>query len=113
MERSDEELAKQLWAIGDIARLRILRLLPHSPNCEHENNVSQLADKLGMPQPTISHHLKVLRQAGVISNKKMCRDVFYWIDRERSGQIDGALREVLNIGAEIREAEEVLASKEE
>ena len=112
MERSDEELAKQLWAIGDIARLRILRLLPHSPNCEHENNVSQLAGKLGMPQPTISHHLKVLRQAGVISNKKMCRDVFYWIDREGSDQIWKALREVLKIRVESEEAHKVLASRE-
>ena len=58
MAATDEELAKQLWALGDIARLNILRLLPRATNCEHGNNVSQLAEKLGMTQPTVAHTLR-------------------------------------------------------
>ena len=84
MAATDEELAKQLWALGDIARLNILRLLPRESNCEHGNNVSQLAEKLGMTQPTVSHHLRVLRQAGLVDNKKMCRDVFHWVDPKQA-----------------------------
>jgi DNA-binding transcriptional ArsR family regulator len=42
--------------------------------------VSQLAEDLGIPQPTLSHHLRVLRQAGLVSYKRMCRDVYYWLD---------------------------------
>jgi ArsR family transcriptional regulator, arsenate/arsenite/antimonite-responsive transcriptional repressor len=80
--RRDSELAKQLWAVGDPVRLRILRLLPPTPACEHENNVSALAQRLGLSQPTISHHLRVLRQAGLVSFRKMCRDVYYWVEPE-------------------------------
>jgi ArsR family transcriptional regulator len=73
-----EKLASQLWAIGDPMRLRLLALLPESPNCEHENNVSRLAEVLDISQPSVSHHLRILRQTGLVSHRKMCRDVFYW-----------------------------------
>ena len=95
MARSDKELAIKLWAIGDIRRIEILRLLPRSSNCEHGNNVSQLAEKLGMPQPTVSHHLRVLRQAGLVVNKKMCRDVFYWIEMGCAEEVSIDLHEIL------------------
>jgi ArsR family transcriptional regulator len=91
----DSELAKQLWAVGDLVRLKILRLLPTTDDCEHENNVSQLAEKLGLTQPTISHHLRILRQAGLVSNRKMCRDVYYWIDREAAQTLVKALESAL------------------
>lgn len=74
-------LAKQLWALGDEVRLRLLALLPYSPEVEEVFNVSRLAEKLGLAQPTVSHHLRVLRQAGVVQHRKVCRDVIYWIDR--------------------------------
>ncbi len=89
------DLAKQLWALGDPVRLNILQLLPQSPNCEHGNNVSELAEMLGLSQPTISHHLRVLRQAGFIHGRKMCRDCFYWIDGEQSQAVLDALRAIL------------------
>jgi ArsR family transcriptional regulator len=92
MAKSDDILAKQLWALGDLARLKILRHLPHSENCEHGNNVSQLADMLGLAQPTVSHHLRVLRQAGLVSNKKMCRDVFYWVNQAEAEVVIERLR---------------------
>lgn len=78
--RRNSDLAKQLWAVGDPVRLRILQLLPQAEDCEGGNNVSMLARRLGLSQPTVSHHLRVLRQAGLVSYRKMCRDVFYWTD---------------------------------
>jgi len=80
MNRRNNDLAKQLWAVGDPVRLRILRLLPQTAECERGNNVSAMAEQLGLSQPTVSHHLRVLRQAGLVTYQKMCRDVFYWID---------------------------------
>ncbi len=82
--KKDSELAKQLWALGDPVRLKILRMLPLTADCDYNNNVSQIAEKLGLSQPTVSHHLRVLRQAGLVANKKMCRDVFYWIDHPKA-----------------------------
>lgn len=90
-----ETLARQVWAIGDHARLRILALLPVTADCDHENNVSRLGEKLGLSQPTVSHHLRVLRQAGLVENRKMCRDVFYWKRTDEAEKLLDALREVL------------------
>jgi ArsR family transcriptional regulator, arsenate/arsenite/antimonite-responsive transcriptional repressor len=93
--QTDEQLARQLWAIGDEVRMRLLRLLPSSEDCDHGNNVSRLAEQLGLAQPTVSHHLRVLRQAGLVKNRKMCRDVFYWIDPAAAEAVTTHLREVL------------------
>jgi len=89
-----EALAKQLWALGDPVRLQILRMLPHEPTCENACNVSKIAERIGLSQPTISHHLRVLRQAGIITNKKMCRDMIYWVQLEEAEALTETLREL-------------------
>ena len=90
-----DTLAKQLWAIGDPVRLEILRLLPSEPTCENICNVSKIAERIGLSQPATSHHLRILRQAGIIKNEKKCRDMIYWIDLEASSAVSESLREVL------------------
>ena len=85
-----KKLAEQVKALGDPTRLRILRLLPmldrepteEDPDCGGVYNVTELGEELGVPQPTVSHHLKVLYTAGLLKNKKLCRDVHYWIDQD-------------------------------
>lgn len=91
-----DTLAKQLWAIGDPTRLAILRILPTEPTCEKVCNVSKIAERIGLSQPAASHHLRILRQAGIITNRKMCRDMIYWVDLEASGLVCGSLRELLH-----------------
>lgn len=76
------ELSDKLKAVADHTRLRILQLLPTRPDCELVYNVTELAEELKIPQPTISHHLKVLFKAGLVKSEKMCRDVYYWIDKQ-------------------------------
>ncbi len=93
--RRNSDLAKQLWAVGDPVRLRLLRLLPRQADCERGNNVSSLAGRLGLSQPTVSHHLRVLRQAGLVTYRKMCRDVFYWMEPESTAALVKSLGEVL------------------
>lgn len=88
-------LAVQLWAIGDEARLRILACLPYSEACIHRNNVTELSERLSIPQPTVSHHLRVLRQAGIIQRSKKCRDCFYWIDSEEGNSILDRLQQII------------------
>ena len=91
-----DTLAKQLWAIGDPVRLEILRILPTEPNCENVCNVSKIAEQIGLSQPTTSHHLRILRQAGIITNRKMCRDMIYWVDLEASGEVCRSLKDLLS-----------------
>jgi len=74
-------LARQFKALGEPVRLQILQLLPVTQDCESVYNVSELAEELKMPQPTVSHHLKILYEAGLVQNARMCRDVYYWIDQ--------------------------------
>jgi DNA-binding transcriptional ArsR family regulator len=100
-QKSDADLdsiARQLWAIGDPVRLQILRILPSEPTCRHACNVSTIAERIGLSQPTTSHHLRVLRQAGIVANKKMCRDMIYWVCCEEADALIESLRELLPSG---------------
>ena len=94
MDDSDK-LAVQLWAIGDEVRLRILAELPFSESCNSRSNVTALSERLAIPQPTISHHLRVLRQAGIVRKSKRCRDCFYYIDVEAGNSIVEKLKQVI------------------
>jgi ArsR family transcriptional regulator len=79
-----DDLSAIYRALGDPVRLRILQLLPVKPTvCEALYNVGELSDELGIPQPTVSHHLKILRQAGVIRFVKKCNSVYYYLDVKR------------------------------
>ena len=61
-----------LGAIGDPNRIKILLLLSKREMC-----VCELESALGLPQPTASHHLGVLEQAGLVQRSKKERWVFY------------------------------------
>jgi ArsR family transcriptional regulator, arsenate/arsenite/antimonite-responsive transcriptional repressor len=63
-----EQLASALKAIADPARLRLLSLIQAQP--AHEACVCHLTDPLGLTQPTVSHHLKVLLQAGLVEREQ-------------------------------------------
>jgi ArsR family transcriptional regulator, arsenate/arsenite/antimonite-responsive transcriptional repressor len=92
-----DHLAKQLWAIGDPVRLQILRILPTTPTCENACNVSKIAKLIGLSQPATSHHLRILRQAGIITNEKKCRDMIYWVQLDEASAVTNALCDVLGI----------------
>ncbi|GII82102.1 transcriptional regulator [Sphaerisporangium siamense] len=73
-----EELAPLFKAIADPVRLRLLSLIA----C-HEGGeacVCDLTDAFEVTAPTISHHLKVLRNAGLIDCERRGTWVYYWIN---------------------------------
>lgn len=59
---ADEELAKLAKAIGHPARVRILRLLSR----KEARVCSQIVDELPLAQSTVSEHLRILKEAGLI-----------------------------------------------
>ncbi|MQY05188.1 ArsR/SmtB family transcription factor [Actinomadura macrotermitis] len=72
------ELAPLFKAIGDPVRLRLLSLIA----C-HEGGeacVCDLTDAFELTPPTISHHLKVLKQAGLIDSQRRGTWVYYWLN---------------------------------
>lgn len=58
--------------LSDKTRLNILMLLSGG-----ERNVSSLCEELNLPQPTVSHHLGLLRLNSVITNRREGKQVFY------------------------------------
>lgn len=105
MPRDSDQLARELWTIGDVNRLRLLAMLPTEPGCENHRNVSELAAELGLSQPTVSNHLARLRTLGIVKCRKMCRDVHYWIDQEMASEIIAALASSLKTSAVLQASE--------
>jgi DNA-binding transcriptional ArsR family regulator len=64
--------AELLGALAAPERLRILRLLRQGPR-----NVGEIAEALDAPPVNVSHHLNVLRHAGLVRNEKQGRFVLY------------------------------------
>jgi DNA-binding transcriptional ArsR family regulator len=65
-------------ALADPTRLKILELLRGG----EELCVSNIAEHFKMTQPSISHHLSVLRRAGLVMREKRGREVYYRFSRE-------------------------------
>ena len=70
-----EPLVSLFRLLSDKTRLSILVLL-----AEGERNVSSLCDELRLPQPTVSHHLGLLRMSNLITNRRDGKQVFYELD---------------------------------
>jgi ArsR family transcriptional regulator len=83
------ELAGDLTAVADPVRLRLLSLLVSAP--AGEVCVCEMVEPIGRSQPTISHHLKILADAGLIVGEKRGRWVWYRIVPERMAHLRGVL----------------------
>ena len=70
-----EQLAGLFRLLSDRTRLHLLMLLS-----DGERNVTSLCDTLQLPQPTVSHHLGLLRMSNVIANRRDGKQVFYSLD---------------------------------
>lgn len=75
LDRADaERLAGLLQVVSDPTRLQLLSLVRASPG--GEANVGDLTAPLGLSQPTVSYHLKVLVEAGLLRREK--RGLWVW-----------------------------------
>jgi ArsR family transcriptional regulator len=84
-----ESLAGALKIVADPARLRLLSLIANRPGAE--SCVCELTEPLGLSQPTVSHHLKVLHDAGLLNREKRGTWVYYRLVPERLEALRGAL----------------------
>ena len=71
-EQDMEQLTALFRLLSDRTRLNILLLLASG-----ERNVTNLCNALGLPQPTVSHHLGLLRMNNVIGCRRNGKQVFY------------------------------------
>lgn len=90
-DRDLDQLASLFQLLSDRTRLRILLLL-----AEGERNVTSLCDSLNLPQPTVSHHLGLLRIRNVIGNRRDGKQVFYSL----TGIVNLSGNDELHVGLE-------------
>ena len=74
-EATATKLARGLGALADPARLRVLSILSSAPAGEVCG--CDLIEPLGKSQPTVSHHLKVLADAGIVRGERRGKWVWY------------------------------------
>jgi len=82
--------ARSFHALSDETRLEIVGLLSHGERC-----VCELQDVLGAAQSRLSFHLKTLKDAGLVTDRREGRWVYYSLSRE-------ALDEIAKFAAEVR-----------
>lgn len=83
------ELAKGFAALADPVRLHLLSMITSAGAggaC-----VCDLIEPSGRSQPTVSHHLKVLREAGLVTSEKRGTWAWYHVVPTRVAQLRGAL----------------------
>jgi ArsR family transcriptional regulator len=79
-EKKPEEVMVILKALADPNRLRIFDLLMQGDSCNCELN-----EKLGLPPNLLSHHLRVLRQAGLVRSRRDAVDgrwIYYAVNKK-------------------------------
>ncbi|MFC9557685.1 ArsR/SmtB family transcription factor [Rhodococcus sp. NPDC056960] len=83
------DLARMFKALGDPIRLRLLSLI--ASHAGGEACVCDISPSFDLSQPTISHHLKVLRQAGLLDCERRGTWVYYWVIPSALQQLSSVL----------------------
>lgn len=98
-QSSDEQLTAMLRAIADPVRRRILALLKEPGHCAIGKTNGMCAcdveGQIGLAQPTISHHMTVLRKAGLVEAEKIEQWMWYRRNEKALRSLAQALRNEL------------------
>jgi ArsR family transcriptional regulator len=87
-----EQLSRSLKALADPARLRLLSMVASHEDAEA--CVCDLTEPLGLSQPTVSHHLKVLVEAGYLNREKRGTWAYYSLAPNALGSVSSLLGEL-------------------
>jgi ArsR family transcriptional regulator len=85
-----EQLAATMKALADPARLRLLSIVASSEG--QEACVCDLIEPVGLSQPTVSHHLRVLTEAGFLSRSKRGTWAYYRLQPDALAGVADFLR---------------------
>jgi len=88
-DEAADRLASALKVLADPARLRLLSIIGADP--QGETCVCNLTEPLGLSQPTVSHHLKVLTEAGLLEREQRGRWAFFRVRPDALEMLRGAL----------------------
>lgn len=73
-----QAMSRIFVALGDEHRQRILLLFEPGERI----NVGQIAEVSTLARSTVSHHLKILHESGVLASEKIGKEVWFWINRD-------------------------------
>lgn len=85
-----DDVAAAFKALGDANRSTIVHLLAAAPSAVC---VCDLEEHLTLSQPTVSHHLKVLSEAGLLDRRQEGRWAYYSVRRDRLAELRRRLEE--------------------
>ncbi|MFZ3498239.1 ArsR/SmtB family transcription factor [Streptomyces sp. 5.8] len=94
-----EDLAAAFKALADPVRLRIASIVACCP--AGEVCMGEIASEFSVSGPTISHHLKKLREAGVLSSERRANEVYYQV---RSDRLDALIAQLAAMKATVSPA---------
>lgn len=104
-----KDLAQLFKLLADETRLRILDML----GARKELCVRDLWERLGQSQPAVSHHLGLLRMAGLVDTRHEGKHIYYRIHQERFDEMMGMMQQtqvgerLLSAGAESEKPQEM------
>ena len=90
MEQVYLDVAKVLKAISDPKRLRIVDMLSCGELC-----ACKILEAFRITQPTLSHDMKVLLEAGIVCDRREGKNIFYSLNRERLAAFEHTLQNLL------------------
>ena len=85
-----QDLAQMFKALGDPTRVRLLSLIAAQP--DREACICDLTDPVGLSQPTVSHHMKQLADAGLVTREQRGRWAYYRVVEGTLVALSTALR---------------------
>ena len=91
--RNSKDCAGALRAMGDDTRLRILQSL-----LDHERCVNEIAQELDLPQPHVSHHLQILRNAGLVEGRRDGQRICYRLLPEIGASLTDQKNPAIDLG---------------
>ena len=86
----DREVVRIFKALSDENRIRILRILRSGEKC-----ACKLLEELNISQPTLSHHMKILCDAGLVTGRKEGKWMHYAICRNGISRVQSLMKELL------------------
>lgn len=86
-DATDEQLARLAWAVAHPARVQIVRLLISRKACV----CGEIVDQLPLAQSTVSQHLKILKESGLVQGEVDGPKVCYCINRQKLKELKSVI----------------------
>ncbi len=88
LKKSFSRCQKMLTAIGDETRQQLLMIMMTLP-CSG-SRVIEIAEKTHLSRPAVSHHMQILKDAGIVESRKEGKNIYYYLAPD-GGQMDELL----------------------